>query len=400
MLKNILKKNIKNKSIGRQLRNMSGAAFSEGLAGVVAAKSKISTVGLGTGLNYRGYNINDLCEHCSFEEVAHLLLYEELPNQEKLEKFQKSLSSKRGLPNSLKTVLEVLPKDSHPMDILRSGCSILGSLEPETSPLTQQKAIAERLIASFPSMLLYWYHFSHFGKRIETVTDSSDSISTHFMKLLTNDSKVDPLKVRTVDVSLILYAEHDLNASTFAARITTATLSDMYSAITSAIGTLRGPLHGGANEAAMHMLKNIEKPDDVESFLEEMFREKKLLMGFGHRLYKKGDPRSDVFKGFSKALSEKPGGDPNLFKVSQKMEQLMKDKKGMYPNADFYSASSYYQCGIPISFFTPIFVIARTAGWAAHVVEQRENNRLIRPSSEYIGPDKQEFVPIEKRSKL
>jgi len=271
-------------------------------------------------------------------------------------------------------------------------------MERETDPMGQQADIATRLISSFGSMLLYWYHFVTRGERINVITDAHDSIAEHFLKLLHGaDAHHDPLVVRTLDVSMILYAEHDFNASTFASRVTTATTSDIYSSITSAIGTLRGHLHGGANEAAMDMLRGFESREDATEKLHSMFRNKELVMGFGHRMYKHGDPRSPIIQSFSRALSEKPFGDPKLYEVSEHVESLMAEEKNMYPNLDFYSASAYHQCDIPTSFFTPLFVIARTAGWAAHIFEQRADNKLIRPTSAYVGPEPRSVLPLSRR---
>lgn len=366
-----------------------------GLAGVVAGDTAICTVGKeGIGLTYRGYDIHDLAKHATFEEIAYLMLYNKLPNQQELTNYKKRLQTLRTLPAALKTILEQIPANAHPMDVLRTGCSALGTLEIETSQHTAA-TIADRLLASFPAMLTYWYHFHKNNKRIETNTDD-DSIAGYFLHLL-HGKKPDVLQRRAVDVSLILYTEHEFNASTFAARVTAATLSDIYSAITSAIGTLRGPLHGGANEAAMELIEQFKTPDEAEQGLRKLLAEKKLVMGFGHRVYTLSDPRSDIIKAWSKELATATG-DKTLYPVSERIEKIMWDEKKLFPNLDFYSASAYHFCGIPTVMFTPLFVFARTAGWTAHIIEQRVNNKLIRPAANYIGPEPRAFVPIAQRS--
>jgi len=301
----------------------------------------------------------------------------------------------------LKDCLERIPATAHPMDIMRTGCSLLGTLEPETSTRTQYD-ISDRLMALFGPMLLYWYHWTTSGQRIQTNTGKADTIAVNFLKLLKNDGKQpNPLLAKVLDVSLILYAEHGFAASTFAARVTASTLSDFYSSICTSIGTLRGPLHGGANEAAMKLISKFNTMEEAEKGLMTMFANKELVMGFGHRIYKKEDPRSTIIKEWSRKLSQNGEyGKPNLFAVSQRVEEIMLRERGMYPNLDFYTASAYNQCGIPTAFFTPVFVISRTTGWAAHIIEQRADNKLIRPSEIYTGPEPLDFVTMSKRSRL
>eukprot|EP01112_Ceratiomyxa_fruticulosa_P003593 TRINITY_DN1390_c0_g1_i10.p1 TRINITY_DN1390_c0_g1~~TRINITY_DN1390_c0_g1_i10.p1 ORF type:complete len:431 (+),score=100.09 TRINITY_DN1390_c0_g1_i10:101-1294(+) len=381
--------------------------FSKGLAGVNVAESSICTVGkAGLGLNYRGYGIEDLTKYSTFEEVAYLLIYGVLPTSTQLSAYVKHLSTLRKLPAALCDVLEKIPHKAHPMDVMRTGCSVLGCLEPENEK-NDQYMIANRLISAFGSILLYWHHWTQNGLRIETESFPSETTAHHFLRLLNVDSKSkfpasstttpNPLFVKVIDISLILYAEHDLAASTFATRITASTLSDIYSSIVSAIGTLRGPLHGGANEQAMVLLEKFSSPEEAERGVLEMLKRKELVMGFGHRVYKKGDPRNPIIKEWSRKLSL-DSGNQTLFKISEKVEEVIMREKKMFPNLDFYSASAYHQCGIPTSFFTPLFVISRTTGWVAHIIEQRNNNRLIRPSAIYVGPNPTAYVPIEKRT--
>jgi 2-methylcitrate synthase len=365
-----------------------------GLAGVSAGETGLCTVGkAGSGLTYRGYEIADLAAVGNFEEVAYLLLYGKLPNQAELDAYIAKLKTLRDLPAGVKTALEQLPKDSHPMDVMRTGCSVMGCIEPETDP-AQQYDKADRMLGAFPSILLYWYHFSHNGKRIDTVTDD-DTIGGHFLHLL-HGKPAPEEHVKCMGVSLILYAEHEFNASTFTGRVITATLSDFFSAITGAIGALRGPLHGGANEAAMELIQSFKDVEDADAGIRKMLAEKAKIMGFGHRVYTTSDPRNDIIKEWSEKFAT-DDYSKNIFDISVRIAQIMWDEKKLFPNADFFHASAYHFMGIPTALFTPIFVMSRLTGWAAHVFEQRANNRLIRPSAEYIGPEGQAYTPIEQR---
>lgn len=365
-----------------------------GLAGVVAGQSAIATVGLaGKGLNYRGYSIDDLAAQASFEEVAYLLHYDKLPTTTELQAYVNKLISLRTLPESLKTLLKMIPKNTHPMDVLRTACSYLGTIEPEER-FEQQYEIADRLLALFPGMMCYWYAF-HFQNREISGLSDEPTIGGHFLALL-HGKKPTEVEVEMMNVSLILYAEHEFNASTFAARVTAGTLSDFYSAITSAIGTLRGPLHGGANEAAMELIERFKTPDDAETQLMQMLANKAKIMGFGHRVYTTCDPRSDIIKKWSFRLGEVTG-NLDLYHISERIEEVMWREKKLFPNLDFYSASAYHYAGIPTFLFTPIFVMSRITGWSAHVFEQRANNKLIRPTSEYIGPDLRPFPALQTR---
>ena len=366
---------------------------SAGLAGVTVGNTAISTVGQsGVGLTYRGYSIDDLATQACFEEVAYLLIYGSLPSASELADYQARLHPLRALPEALKAVLHAIPQGSHPMDVMRTSCSFLGNLEPETDHHTIY-AIADRLIACLPAVLPYWYHY-HQGNAIDTQTDQA-SLAGHFLQLL-HGHVPDSLFVKALDASLVLYAEHEFNASTFAARVTTATLSDVYSAVTTAIGTLRGPLHGGANEEALTLIERFQTPDEATTGLKAMLEARELVMGFGHRVYRDCDPRSDIIKQWSFQLSQYVN-DTRYYPVSEAIETVMRQEKKLFPNLDFYSASAYYFCGIPQSFFTPLFVLSRTSGWIAHIIEQREDNRLIRPNASYAGPEEQVYRPLNER---
>ncbi len=367
---------------------------SGGLAGIVAGQSAIATVGLaGKGLNYRGYSIEDLAHDASFEEVAYLLHYGVLPTQKELDAYVNKLISLRPLPEALKTLLKIIPKNTHPMDVLRTACSFLGNIEPEEH-FEQQYEIADRLLALFPGIMCYWYAFHFHNKEISGLSEQK-TIGGHFLELL-HGKKPSAVECDMMNVSLILYAEHEFNASTFAARVTAGTLSDFYSAITSAIGTLRGPLHGGANEAAMELIEQFKTPAEAEKGLMAMLADKAKIMGFGHRVYTTCDPRSDIIKQWSFKLGEMTG-DLSLYHISERIEEVMWREKKLFPNLDFYSASAYHYVGIPTFLFTPIFVMSRITGWSAHVFEQRANNKLIRPTSEYIGPESRAFPAIATR---
>ena len=366
-----------------------------GLRGQSAGSTALCTVGkTGTGLTYRGYDITDLANNAQFEEVAHLLLRGHLPNQQELDSYKTRLVGLRGLPAELKQALELIPASAHPMDVMRTGCSVLGNLEQEMD-FSEQLDATERMLALFPAIICYWYRFSHDGVRIDTEDQSEDCIGGYFLKMLT-DKAPSELHKKVMHCSLILYAEHEFNASTFAARVCASTLSDIHSCITGAIGTLRGPLHCGANEAAMEMIENWMTPDEAEANIMQMLANKDKIMGFGHAIYRESDPRNALIKRWSKELSEAVG-DTHLYAVSERVEAVMKREKGLFCNADFFHASAYHFMDIPTKLFTPIFVMSRLTGWAAHVYEQRANNRIIRPSADYVGPEHQDWVPIEKR---
>ncbi|NMP15545.1 2-methylcitrate synthase [Thalassotalea sp. Y01] len=365
-----------------------------GLRGQSAGETKLCTVGKsGTGLTYCGYDVSDLAENATFEEVAYLLFNGELPNQAQLDAYKAELAQMRDLPQALKEVLQHIPATAHPMDVMRTGASFLGNIEPEED-FSQQHRAANRLLAAFPAIMTYWYRYSHDGVEIDCVTDEA-SIGGHFLKLLTGKTPSD-LHRRVIDVSLILYAEHEFNASTFTARVCASTLSDMFSCITGAIGSLRGPLHGGANEAAMEMIQKFESPEDAKAQMAGMLERKEKIMGFGHAVYRTSDPRNTIIKAWSEKLAQE-FGDSSLYDISVACEEFMWDSKKLFCNADFFHASAYHFMGIPTKLFTPIFVCSRLTGWAAHVMEQRDNNRIIRPSADYIGAEPRTVAPIAER---
>ncbi len=365
-----------------------------GLRGQIAGQTALCTVGkTGAGLTYRGYDVRDLAAECDFEEVAYLLFYGELPTAAQLADYKKRLKTMRDLPQPLKEVLERIPASAHPMDVMRTGSSVLGTLEPELS-FDQQRDVAERLMAAFPAIMCYWYRFTHDGVRIDCNSDE-DTLGGHFLALL-HGKKPSDLHVKVMNVSLILYAEHEFNASTFTARVCASTLSDLYSCVTGAIGSLRGPLHGGANEAAMDMIEQWKSPEEAREAILGMLERKDKIMGFGHAIYSVSDPRNEVIKVWAKKLADEVG-DTVLYPVSVAVDETMWEQKKLFPNADFYHASAYHFMGIPTKLFTPIFVCSRVTGWASHVFEQRSNNRIIRPSAEYIGPEQRKVVPIAQR---
>ena len=365
-----------------------------GLRGQVAGKTSLSTVGkAGKGLTYRGYEIEVLADKASFEEVAYMLLYGNLPNQEEFNTYSAKLKKLRVLPSELKEVLENIPASAHPMDVMRTGCSMLGNLEPE-GEFTNQNSSADRILASMASIIVYWYKFSHEDIKVDLETDY-ETIGGHFLSLLTGKEPSED-EIRCLDTSLILYAEHGFNASTFTARTCASTLSDIHSCITGAIGTLRGPLHGGANEAAMEMIEKYSSREEARQAVLEMLEKKEKIMGFGHAVYSTEDPRNKIIKSWAEKLS-KAGRDETLYQVSEEIEKTMDEEKNMFANTDFFMASAYHYLGIPTKLFTPLFVIGRTSGWAANIFEQRADNRIIRPCEEYIGPDHSDWVDIENR---
>ena len=365
-----------------------------GLRGQVAGETSLSTAGQVEGLAYRGHKIELLAEKSCFEEVAYLLLYDKLPNQKELDDYKQLLKNQRDLPDSLKLVLQKIPSSAHPMDVMRTGTSMLGNLEPEGEFSNQLNSI-NRMIATMPSIVTYWYKYSHEGLDIDLVNDE-DSMAGHFLHILHGEKPTD-LHRKVMDVSLILYAEHEFNASTFTARVCASTMSDIHSCVVAAIGSLRGPLHGGANEKAMELIENWTSKEEAKTKIIEMLGNKEKIMGFGHAVYSIRDPRNAVIKEYAKELSQLAEND-TLYQVAEEVEKVMADEKKMFANADFFHAPAYFYMGIPTKLFTPIFVMSRVSGWTAHCMEQRANNRIIRPSAEYIGVESSDWVDISDRS--